>query len=810
MSRTLQFQFDENQAHQLEAISSVVDLFDGMDKIETGFTLGEDIFPNLPEDETLDEDQLRDNLRAIQERSNVDRSAAGAAPAGEVVYACSSPVTISPHLEIDDGLVLEGTGNDSVRTFHFTVEMETGTGKTYVYLRTLHELRREYGFTKFIIVVPSVAIFEGVIKSYEVTKAHFASLYDNERPPLIRYDGGQIGRIRDFASNQELTLMVMTRDAFNKSSNNFYKATEKLQGELKPYQWVQLTRPIVILDEPQNMNSEKAREAIRTLKPLFVLRYSATHRDTPNPVYRLTPVDAFRQNLVKQIQVIGLTQLGNLNVPVLQLLDVKRNPITARVRALKLQNGETSEQEFTLKQKTDLFALTKHEPYRGYVVTEIKLGRDGEDPRVIFENGASVSYSEELVGDRQDVFRAQIEKTIETHLARQAELKRDGIKVLSLFFIDRVKNYTAADGIIKRLFDSAFDRLKAEHPDFAGYTAAEVREGYFAKPKADSPDEDAVDTDGSNQKQREMEKAAFELIMRKKERLLSFDEPVSFIFAHSALKEGWDNPNVFQICTLNNTASTLKKRQEIGRGLRLAVDQTGRRAENHDVNVLTVIANESYESYVANLQREYVDDGYGEGMPKPKKPDAAIAKRNDKLFSSQEFREFWAKLNQRMRYEIRIDSGKLVKLCIERLNRTVFPDPVMVVTKGVFVIRDYTLKLVEASEKQAKLRIQYEDTLGNREDSTLAVPKGADLEKVKKDKNLRGFKVSAIEPTGSGFRVKFDNGMQLTKDEPIRFQTERAAATQRSEQRVSDQSYPVFDIIGRVTAETNLTRRTIT
>jgi type III restriction enzyme len=254
----LQLQFDPNQSYQLDAISSVVELFNGLSRIESGFVLGDEIQPNFSEYENIDEYLLLENLQAVQKQNNQDKK--------------GSDLVVSDSLTVDDGLVLEGTGNDSVRVPHFTIEMETGTGKTYVYFRTVYELYEKYGFTKFIIVVPSIAIYQGVIKTFEITKSHFSAIYSNIPVAFVEYDGNQIGRIRDFATNYFPTIMVMTRDAFNKTSNNFYKSSEKLPGELKPYQWVQGTRPIVILDEPQNINTEKANEAIRTLKPLFVLR----------------------------------------------------------------------------------------------------------------------------------------------------------------------------------------------------------------------------------------------------------------------------------------------------------------------------------------------------------------------------------------------------------------------------------------------------------------------------------------------------------------------------------------------------------
>lgn len=285
-----------------------------------------------------------------------------------------------------------------------------------------------------------------------------------------------------------------------------------------------------------------------------------------------------------------------------------------------------------------MFELSGLTEYEGLIVSEIKYGQSDEDKQVLFTNGYTLSFKNSFTS-KESVFRAQIEKTIEAHMIRQEALRDKGIKVLSLFFIDRVKNYTGKEAIIKRLFDESFNKLKRRFQSFSNANPEQVREGYFAKAKAEKGEEEAIDTNSSNKKERELEKAAFELIMKKKERLLSFEEPTSFIFAHSALKEGWDNPNVFQICTLNQTASNIKKRQEIGRGLRLAVDQNGERSEEHDVNILTVIANESYESYVTNLQNEYVAEG--DTPPNtPKEPEEAVVKRNNKLFTSNEFQDF--------------------------------------------------------------------------------------------------------------------------------------------------------------------------
>ncbi|WP_339179082.1 DEAD/DEAH box helicase family protein [Bacillus sp. FSL R5-0560] len=796
MAKKLTLQYNPDQQFQLDAISSVVDLFEGVpyqEQIDLPVGTMNDVTPNFPADEFLDEIMLFENLQKVQEGNN-DESR-------------GSELEFSDDLYVDDGMVLEVAGNDSIRVPHFTVEMETGTGKTYVYIRTMYELKKNYGFTKFIVVVPSIAIYQGVIKSLKTMRNHFRQLYDNQDVAVIEYDSAKLGELNTFANSSDLTVMVMTIDSFNKASNNIFKHTEKLQGEWKPYEYIQATRPIIILDEAQNFETNKAKEAIRTLKPLFVLRYSATHRETPNLVYRLTPIDAFRNNLVKQIEVIGISELGNLNEGILRLLEIKRNPMTAVLRALVLDKGQLVERDISLKQGDDLFVKTKNPDYEQFVVEDIRYGRNEEDQLVVFENGVTLSVSDSMLS-KESIFRAQIERTISVHMQRQQTLKAQGIKVLSLFFIDRVKNYTAHDGMIKRLFDESFERLKRHYDDFKGLSANEVRQGYFSKPKADSPEEEAVDTEGKNQKQREMEKQAFELIMKDKERLLSFGEPVSFIFAHSALKEGWDNPNVFQICTLNQTSSTMKKRQEIGRGLRLAVDQEGKRAENHDINILTVVANEQYESFVSRLQQEYIEDGV-DAPPTPKPPEPSEVNRRDDIYKSEEFNEFWRKLNKKMSYNVSVDTDKLIEQCVERLNNAKFPSPLIEITKGRFIMCEYKISLVSVEGESAKIKIEMEDSRGEKNHYEFIVEANDDLKKKTKDERLRGFKVLHMGELYGESYVKFANEITVKKFEPYKFQTEKAEKPKKQVEQAEKSTYPIPDFITRTANETNLTKKTI-
>lgn len=789
--KALRLQFDPNQKHQHDAVAAVVDLFEGLPRYAvTDAALSTEIVANLPPYETLNEAWLTDNLRAVQQANGI-------------------ATDLFTQLAVDDGLVLEGVGVDSWRYPSFTIEMETGTGKTYVYLRTIYELRRRYGFSKFIIVVPSIALYEGVIKNFKITRDHFRALYGNETVNLVEYDSGRLSQLRAFATSTAVEVLVITLDSFNKATNVIFKASEKLPGERLPYQFLQETRPILILDEPQNMESEIARAALRTLHPLFALRYSATHRTSPNLIYRLTPFDAYRLDLVKKIQVYGVTERDNFNQPFLGLEAIAHEGgLKAQVKTTVEERGRLREATVVLKHGDDLYARTHRDEHRGgYTVVEINAAQGF----VEFENGLRLSLRETIGPSRPEVFRAQIRKTLEQHMELQERLAPKGIKVLSLFFIDRVANYTAPDGLIRRLFDEEFERLKGRFPFYAGRQAAEVRSAYFAhsKPKKGETEGAAIDTEGRTQEERDAEKAAFALIMRDKERLLSFEEPVCFIFAHSALKEGWDNPNVFQICTLNQTVSEIKKRQEIGRGLRLAVNQQGVRVSDDDVNILSVIANESYQSYAARLQSEYVEAGQAP-PPKPTQAGRATAHRNDRIFHElQAFRDFWAKLQRHTTYRISVETSALITACVERLNNRPMPEAVVVIERGAFVVMEYTLTLVSLSETNCKLRITWKDTQGNDGSETRAFEIKDDLAKLLKDDRLRGYKIVALVVDGDNSHVVFGNGVRLFKHTPIVFQSEQGQQPNERALLTPRERYPVFNLIDRAARATGLTRPTL-
>ena len=624
----MKLQFDANQTFQLDAVSAVTDLFVGQPQGPPEYAvinLGsmEGLFAGQDRTELgmgnrlmLAEDKLRENLRAIQTRNDIE---------------LADPTTAPEAWELFDG-----PANQARRCPHFSVEMETGTGKTYVYLRTIFELSRRYGFQKFIVVVPSVAIREGVLKTIEITAEHFRALYNNLSFEHFVYDAKKVNRLRQFATSNTLQILVINIDAFRKNftgteeerkSNVIYKESDKLSGR-QPIEFVQAARPIVIIDEPQSVDStDKAQEAIKALNPLCTLRYSATHRNPYNLVYRLDPVRAFELKLVKQIVVASAAAEGAVNDAFVRVeqIDYKKG-IKAKLR-IHVQTPEgPKEKAVTAKQGADLFTLSNERAsYRdGFEVAEINAEPGSEYLR--FANGRTLRLGEEIGGLREDVWRVQIKHTVKKHLDKELQLRARGLKVLSLFFVDHVANYRdyGTDGQpVKGKFAEAFEATLAELAKDDRYRelawleepVERLHNGYFAQDKKGV----LKDTRGDTQADDEV----YNLIMKDKERLLSLDEPLRFIFSHSALREGWDSPNVFQICTLNETRSTVKKRQEIGRGLRLPVDQQGVRVFDESVNKLYVMANESYEDFARALQTEYEEDC---GVTFGKVPITALAK----------------------------------------------------------------------------------------------------------------------------------------------------------------------------------------
>ena len=628
----MKLHFEEKLPHQLAAIEAVCDLFRGQEVCRTEFTvthrsaspqMGLALEQGMEESAlgignrlTLLDDELHANLTAIQLRNGLPPSAA-----------------------LADG--------------NFTVEMETGTGKTYAYLRTAFELHKRYGFTKFVIVVPSVAIKEGVYKSLQITTDHFRGLYANTPCDYFIYDSAKLGQVRNFATSPNIQVMVITVGAINKfgdedaaaeeesdeakrrekSKNVMYRASEKTGGE-KPIDLIRATRPILIVDEPQSVDGGlegRGRKALERMYPLCTLRYSATHADKHHMVYRLDAIDAYEQRLVKQIEVASGTVEGANNKPYVRLLSVKssRGSLSAKVELDVESGGRVRRREVTVMDGFDLEQETGRAMYHDCRIGEIRSGRGVEYLELRVPGGEVYLKLGEAWGDVDPlaIQRQMIKRTIKEHLDKEKRLRPKGIKVLSLFFIDEVAKYREYDedgnqqkGIYARIFEEEY-QYWAKHPDYQSlfkeldmaHVAEDVHDGYFSVDKkkvAGKNVEVFKDTKGDTK----ADDDTYNLIMRDKERLLDLATPLKFIFSHSALREGWDNPNVFQICTLRDIRTERERRQSIGRGLRLCVNQQGARVQGFDTNTLTVIANESFEAFAEGLQQELEDPKTGIGI----------------------------------------------------------------------------------------------------------------------------------------------------------------------------------------------------
>ena len=523
------------------------------------------------------------------------------------------------------------------------VEMETGTGKTYVYIKTMFELNKKYGWSKFIVVVPSIAIREGVKKSFEDTAEHFMEHYGKKALFFI-YDSKYLTQIDSFSSSSGINVMIINTQAFNisfdENKNNpvtriIYSERDEF-GSRRPIDVIAANRPIVILDEPQKMGGNKTQKALKSFNPLFSINYSATHKDVHNPIYVLDALDAFNQKLVKKIEVNG-TKITNLTgkdsyLYLEQIVLSDNHSPRARIELEVKHNSGIKREIHTFDVGDNLYITSKEmEQYRDYIISDINP--NGEKGTVTFTNAKEI-HAGDVFGDIPDKEKAriQIRKTIVSHFKKESELFDKGIKCLSLFFIDEVSKYRQYDvngneelGEYGKMFEEEYidilnGYLTLERTDYQDYLrehcydASRVHNGYFSIDKRTNRcvnnvkdgKEYKLNADGTSD-----DISAYDLILKDKERLLSFEEPTRFIFSHSALREGWDNPNIFQICTLKHSSSTTAKRQEVGRGLRLCVDKYGNRMDLescgesiHKINMLTVIANESYESCVGDLQKE--------------------------------------------------------------------------------------------------------------------------------------------------------------------------------------------------------------
>ena len=627
--------FDPNQPYQLDAVRAVTDIFEGQGlcggefefSLHTaGSMFSEDGFGNRI---SISVEQIMENVKAIQLRNNMA---------------------------------------DATAHFHgmnFSVEMETGTGKTYVYLRTIYELNKLYGFRKFVIVVPSIAIREGVLKNLQITHEHFQSLYDKTSLNFEVYDSKKVSNLRNFALSNAVQVLVLNIDSFAKDENIINKPNDKLSGK-SPIEFIKAVCPIVIVDEPQNMETDIRKKAVNNLNPLCTLRYSATHTNLYNPVYSLNPVNAYDLGLVKQIEVdsvLGVNAKNDAFIKVESVQHSGKNKIVAKIMLDVNTQKEVKRKSVMvdLKDNYDLFKLSgEREIYRDLLVDEI----DFQEQRISLSNGQILEAGETQGGLKDEVQKYMIRCTVEEHLKKEARYAKKGIKVLSLFFIDKVKNYRDYDetgNTVPGKFAQWFEEIYNEEirkPIYAAikrFDAKEVHCGYFSQDVKGK----MKDTNGETQ----VDNDTYKLIMRDKERLLDIETPLRFIFSHSALREGWDNPNVFQICTLNETKSDLKKRQEIGRGLRLCVDSAGERIYDKDINRLTVIANECYDDFASALQKEIESDCgvVFSGRIKNKRERQKINYRKG-FELDPKFLEIWDKIKYKTKYSVAYKTDELIAL----------------------------------------------------------------------------------------------------------------------------------------------------
>lgn len=600
----MKLHFEDDLDYQKAAIESVVGLFRGQEISRSEFTVTfqADSSPNLSLG--MEESQLGIGNRLLLIDEEIEENLR--------------------RTQLTNGL----RPSEKLASGDFTVEMETGTGKTYVYLRTIFELNKNYGFTKFVIVVPSVAIKEGTYKTLQITQDHFEGLYPKAKGyEYFLYNSKDLSAVRNFATSSSIQIMVTTVGAINKKDvNNLYKENENTGGE-KPIDLVRATNPIIIVDEPQSVDgglTGKGKEALSAMNPLCTLRYSATHVDKHHMAFRLDAVDAYERGLVKQIEVASLQIDSGNNKPYIRLESTsnKKGSITAKIE-IDVQRGKNIKREFlTVEDGDDLEQITNRSIYENMQIGTITCGKANESIEVKGDGFDQTLKVGEAIGgvDPDEIKRLMIRRTIKEHFDKELtfSVNKQPIKVLSLFFIDTVEHYRQYDedgnillGKYAKMFEEEYRKL-AKSADYQSLfkeidldaDASEVHNGYFSIDKKGK----SVETAENNQAGRDNAERAYSLIMKDKEKLLSFDTKLKFIFSHSALKEGWDNPNVFQICTLRDMGSERERRQTLGRGLRLCVDQSGMRLRGNEINTLTVIATENYEKFAENLQKEIEQD----------------------------------------------------------------------------------------------------------------------------------------------------------------------------------------------------------
>jgi type III restriction enzyme len=802
------FQFDASQQFQLDAINAVVGLFDGQPKDAEKLltTLRGSAVLDDDDQSTLDID-LTQEVGAIGNNLVLDR---------ELILANMQNVQDQNGLEVSEKLF------DSA--LDFDVEMETGTGKTYVYLRSIFELAEKYNFRKFVILVPSVAIREGVNTSIRLMREHFRSLYPSYPFDASVYSGKNAEEVQSFATSTNVQILVMTIDSIRGDVNSriIHQTRDKLNG-LRPIDYLKATHPVVIMDEPQNMESQLSQSAVGELDPIFTLRYSATHKKQRNVIYRLDPVDAHDLGLVKQIVVAEVLQQGADAAPYIKLVSVKRDPQWTACLELSVRaaSGHLERREINVRQNQELsdVRVTGNPAYEGIWVTEMNLGMGGEPASAELNLHGLLSEGETIGASSGAIYKEMIRETVREHLRKESMLRADGIKVLSLIFVDKVASYMgdgttndSADGDFVKWFDEVFLDETAKNPRWAKLlpqAPSDLRRAYFSQIKRGKA---VVAQDSSGMTKADDD--AYELIMKDKERLLDESEPVRFIFSHSALREGWDNPNVFQICTLREMGAEVERRQTIGRGLRLPVTKTDRgyeRVADRGIATLTVIANESYTAFARSLQNEYKAAGVEIGRVRFNE-FAKIAARNpqgnvtDSALGYAKSKEIYDHLSQNGY----LTDGKVTSKFLPHTSGFSLNLPEY--------LKDYEPEIIEAVGK-ASLE-KYVKPKSNRKERTLnkalyLTPEFEDFWHAISRKTT--YRVSV------GREELIDSSVKAVKDapriDPLRIQITRAGvkvlrggakgeelSTRSAELKGS---YDLPDIISELQEATSLTRKTI-
>ncbi|MBU0701635.1 DEAD/DEAH box helicase family protein [bacterium] len=646
----------EQLGYQQEAIQSIISVFKGQEKNTFDNACIEGIRSNIL---SLTTDEVIQNIKDIVIKNGIKEETAN----------------------------IQQTNN-------LCIEMETGTGKTIVYIKTIFELYKHYGFTKFIILVPSVAIKEGVLTTLKAFGKQLEDIY-NIKPNYFEYDSKRLSRVMDFVEEQHPQIMVMTLQSFNSDDRILNQLQrEDLFSNMAYIEAISRTNPIIIMDEPQEgMDTENSIERLKTLNPLFKIRYSATHKILSNLIYRLTPYDSYKQGLVKKIEVLTVSEKNDEASMKIELVKIEINISKGEPKAVlrawyQTTGGFKFKNTKKLDKNADLQEVTGNIIYKGYIFEQIARPIRGKG-FVKFKNGVII-YEGEQAKDLSAIFGEQLYWLIDSHFRKKEKLKQLGIKCLSLTFIDRVNNYIQPDGIIKKAF---IEQYKNVHKDFYGREAdnsqIEQSQGYYF---AQTGKGDYTDNEGSMKNN----KGLYDLILKSKEELLSLDNPVEFIFSHSALGVGWDNPNVFNIATLNQSYSEIKKRQEIGRGLRICVNQDGQRVydkseinEGQETNLLTVIPNETYETFVSQYQAE-ITEIYGSSEAgaetrnnhRGKNSTEKRLSRNDTCFNSPSFREFWKRLSQKTEYLVSFDEERIIAESVKAINEITIPEHQVQVTLG--------------------------------------------------------------------------------------------------------------------------------